>query len=100
MTTRAMESPAACALQLHRLLNTGPQEGDHGAAMLAETIVTQLTAHVPLGAHEEIAAKRLIADLRGFFLGPRPFSHDLIIQNRAHLTRRVKLLHEAVARYG
>jgi len=78
----------------------GPHEGDHGAANLAETIVTQLAAWVPIGATERIAAKRLIADLRGFFLSPRPFSHETIVQNRDHLTRRIKLLHLAVVRYG
>ena len=99
MTTGTMESPDACALQLRRLLNMGPLEGDHGAATLAETIVTQLTARVPSGANEALAAQRLIVDLRGFFLGPRPFSHALIEQNRNHLTRRIKMLHRAVARY-
>jgi hypothetical protein len=100
MTTGAMESPEACALQLRRLLNMGPQEGDHGAAILAETIVTQLTARVPSGANEAMTAKRLIVDLRGYFLGPRPFSHALVVQSRNHLTRRIKMLHRAVVRYG
>jgi hypothetical protein len=70
MTTSATESPEACALQLRKLLKMGPHEGDHGAADLAATIVTQLTARVPFGAQEEIDAKKLIADLRGFFLSP------------------------------
>jgi hypothetical protein len=100
MTMGALESPDACALQLRRLLNMGPQEGDHGAAILAETMVTQLTARVPSDAKEAKAAQRLIADLRGFFLGPRPFSHALIVQSRNHLTRRIKLLHQSVVRYG
>jgi len=99
MTAMDMESPAACALQLRKLLNMGPQEGDHGAANLAETMVTKLTARVPPGANETIAARRLIADLRGFFLRPRPFSHDTIVQNREHLGRRIKLLHQVVLRY-
>jgi hypothetical protein len=100
MTTTEPESPEACALQLRRLLKTGPKEGDHGAANLAETIVTKLTAHVPTGATEEIAAQRLIVDLRGFFLSPRPFSYETIEQNRDHLRRRIKLLRQAVVRYG
>jgi hypothetical protein len=100
MTTSATESPEACALQLRKLLKMGPQEGDHGAADLAATIVTQLTARVPFGAQEEIDAKKLIADLRGFFLSPRPFSHETIVQVRDHLSRRIKLLHQAVVQYG
>jgi hypothetical protein len=99
MTTTETASPEACALQLRNLLNLGPKEGDHGAANLAETIVTQLTARVPSGTREEIAAQRLIADLRGFFLSPRPFSYETIVQNRDHLTRRIKLLHQAVVQY-
>jgi len=100
MTTSATESPEACALQLRRLLKMGPREGDHGTADLAATIVTQLTARVPFGAQEEIDAKKLIADLRGFFLSPRPFSHETIVQVRDHLSRRIKLLHQAVVQYG
>jgi len=100
MTTSATESPEACALQLRKLLKMGPHEGDHGAADLAATIVTQLTARVPFGAQEEIDAKKLIADLRGFFLSPRPFSHETIVQVRDHLSRRIKLLHQAVVQYG
>ena len=100
MTTSATESPEACALQLRTLLKLGPHEGDHGAANLAETIVTQLTARVPFGAQEEIAAKKLIPDLRGFFLSPRPFSHETVVQIRGHLSRRIKLLHQAVVQYG
>jgi len=99
MTTMEMESTAACALQLRKLLNMGPKEGDHGAANLAETMVTKLTARVPSGTNEITAAKRLIVDLRGFFLSPRPFSHQTVVRNRDHLSRRIKLLHEAVARY-
>jgi hypothetical protein len=94
----SVESPEACALQLRALLKAGPREGDHGAANLAETMVKQLAAHLPSGAKEEIAAKQLIADLRGFFLSPRPFSQETVTQTRRHLTRRIKMLHEAVAR--
>jgi hypothetical protein len=100
MTTSEAESPDSCALRLRKLLKTGPKEGDHGAAKLAESIVTQLTAHVPIGATEEAAAQRLIVDLRGFFLSPRPFSYEIIERNRDHLTKRIKLLHQAVVRYG
>ena len=100
MTTSATESPEACALQLRKLLNMGPQEGDHGAANLAETMVARLTANVPIGIHEKIAAQRLIADLRGFFLSPRSFSHDTTLQSRNHLSRRIKLLQQAVVRCG
>ena len=100
MTTSATESPAACALQLRKLLKMGPHEGDQGAADLAATIVTQLTARVPFGAQEQIDAKKLIADLRGFILSPRPFSHETIVQVRDHLSRRIKLLHQAVVQYG
>ena len=100
MSANAPESLEGCALQLRKLLNIGPQEGDHGTANLAETMVTQLAAHVPIGSSERVAAKRLIADLRGFFLSPRPFSHATIVQNRNHLSRRIKLLQQAVVRYG
>ncbi len=100
MIKDSVESPEACALQLRTLLKTGPREGDHGAANLAETMVKQLAALLPSGAKEEIAAKQLIADLRGFFLSPRPFSHDTVVQERRHLTRRIRMLHQAAARHG
>jgi hypothetical protein len=100
MTTSALESPEACALQLRKLLKMGPQEGDHGAANLAETIVTQLTAHAAFDASEKVAAKSLIDDLRGYFLSPRPFSHETVLQNRRHLDRRITLLQRAIVRHG
>jgi hypothetical protein len=95
-----VESPEACVVQLRTLLKAGPREGDHGAANLAERMVKQLAAHLPSGASQEIAAKQLIADLRGFFLSPRPFSQETVAQTRRHLTRRIKMLHEAAARHG
>ena len=98
MIKDSVESPEACVLQLRTLLKAGPREGDHGAANLAETMVKQLAAHLPSGAREEIAAKQLIADLRGFFLSPRPFSQETVTQARRHLTRRIKMLHQAAAR--
>lgn len=95
----SVESPEACALQLRTLLKAGPREGDHGAANLAETIVKQLAAYLPSGAREEISAQQLIADLRGFFLSPRPFSQETVTQTRRHLARRIKMLQQAAARH-
>ena len=94
------ESPEACTLQLRSLLKVGPREGDHGAANLAEAAVMKLAAFLPSNAPQVTAAKQLIADLRGFFLSPRPFSQDTVALNRRHLNRRIKMLHQAVVRHG
>jgi hypothetical protein len=95
-----VESPEACTLQLRSLLKVGPREGDHGAANLAEAAVKKLAAFLPSGAREINAAKQLIADLRAFFLSPRPFSQDTVALTRRHLTRRIKMLHQAVVRHA
>jgi hypothetical protein len=95
-----VESPEACALKVRDLLKAGPREGDHGAAALAEEAIRKLAAFLPSGAAEEANAKQLIVDLRAFFLSPRPFSQDTVALNRRHLTRRVKMLHQAVLRHA
>ena len=100
MTTNQIESSLPCGEQLRRFIKIGPQVGNHGAANHAEQLLNDLAKRAPSGSEEEKAAKKLIADLRVFFLGPTPPSHEAIEQIRSDLTGRIESLEHAVARYG
>jgi hypothetical protein len=59
----------------------GPRAGE-ATADLAETLVKRLIKCIPSGATEEISARQLVVDLRGFILGPTPSTHDGMAQVR------------------
>jgi hypothetical protein len=67
MTTNDLETPEAWALQL-RMFLFGLSEGV-ATADFAETLVKRLMKCIPAGATEQISARPLIADLRGFIWG-------------------------------
>ena len=100
MTTNQTEPPLPCGEQLRRFIKIGPQVGNHGAANHAEQLVNDLAKRAPADSEEEKAARKLIADLRVFFEGPTPPSHEAIEQTRSDLTKRIESLEHVAARDG
>jgi hypothetical protein len=100
VTTNRTDPPEPYGLVLRRFIKIGPQVGNYGAAKDAEQLVNGLVERAPAGSDEQKAARKLLVDLRAFFLGPIPPSHQATEQVRTDLTKRIESLEQAVARYG